>query len=104
MTHPFASRATPEPTDMPEPTAPFLRACRGLEADYTPIWFMRQAGRYIAEYRALRADHDMLEMIFTPELAAESVRTAIRALDSLTGRIDVETILGEIFSSFCIGK
>jgi tRNA modification GTPase len=40
----------------------------------------------------------------TPELAAEEIRLAIRSLDSLTGRIDVEAVLGEIFSSFCIGK
>jgi tRNA modification GTPase len=40
----------------------------------------------------------------TPELAAEELRAATRSLDSLTGRIDVEAILGEIFSSFCIGK
>jgi tRNA modification GTPase len=40
----------------------------------------------------------------TPELAAEEIRNAIGSLDSLTGRIDVEAVLGEIFSSFCIGK
>lgn len=40
----------------------------------------------------------------TPELAAEELRNATRSLDSLTGRIDVEAVLGEIFSSFCIGK
>jgi tRNA modification GTPase len=39
-----------------------------------------------------------------PEIAAEHLRDAIRSLDSLTGRIDVEAVLGEIFSSFCIGK
>jgi tRNA modification GTPase len=39
-----------------------------------------------------------------PEIAAEHMRHAIRSLDSLTGRIDVEAVLGEIFSSFCIGK
>ena len=39
----------------------------------------------------------------TPELAAEEIRNATRSLDSLTGRIDVEAVLGEIFSSFCIG-
>ena len=38
------------------------------------------------------------------ELAAEHVRTAIRSLDSLIGRIDVEMVLGEIFSRFCLGK
>jgi uroporphyrinogen decarboxylase len=55
----------------PEPTAPFLRACRGLSTPYTPIWFMRQAGRYMEEYRVLRARHPILELIRTPELAAE---------------------------------
>jgi tRNA modification GTPase len=38
------------------------------------------------------------------ELAAEALRRAIRALDSLIGRVDVEDLLDEIFSSFCIGK
>jgi uroporphyrinogen decarboxylase len=54
-----------------EPTAPFLRACRGLTTPYTPIWFMRQAGRYMEEYRAIRTNHSILEVIRTPELAAE---------------------------------
>jgi tRNA modification GTPase len=39
-----------------------------------------------------------------PELAAEEVRLAARALASITGAVDVEDVLGEIFSSFCIGK
>ena len=38
------------------------------------------------------------------ELAAEELRTAIRALDSLVGRIDIENVLDEIFASFCLGK
>lgn len=54
-----------------EPQARFLRACRGLPVDHTPIWLMRQAGRYMAEYRALRQKHGMLELIQTPELAVE---------------------------------
>ena len=60
-------------TEKPEApvTAPFLRACRGLETDYTPVWLMRQAGRYMPEYRLIRAEHTMLEVINTPELAAE---------------------------------
>lgn len=49
----------------------FLRACRGLPTERTPIWFMRQAGRYMPEYRAIRQQHSMLECIRTPELAAK---------------------------------
>jgi len=54
-----------------EPTSPFLRACLGLPADRTPVWLLRQAGRYMPEYRALREQHSMLEVIRTPELAAQ---------------------------------
>ncbi len=49
----------------------FLRACRGEATPRPPVWFMRQAGRYMAEYRAIRARQSMLDTIFTPELAAE---------------------------------
>ena len=54
-----------------EPTSPFLRACQGLPVERTPVWLLRQAGRYQAEYRALREKHPMLEVIRTPELAAQ---------------------------------
>ena len=57
--------------DAAEPTSPFLRACHGLPADRTPVWLLRQAGRYMPEYRALRERHAMLEVIRTPELAAQ---------------------------------
>jgi uroporphyrinogen decarboxylase len=64
-----------------EPASRFLRACQRLPVDATPVWLMRQAGRYMAEYRTLRAKHDMLEMISTPALAAEVTLQPIDAFD-----------------------
>ena len=49
----------------------FLKACRGEPVDTTPIWIMRQAGRYLPEYRAVRRRHSFLEVCHEPELACE---------------------------------
>jgi len=49
----------------------FLKACRGEEVEYTPIWLMRQAGRYLPEYQAVRANIDFLALCKNPELAAQ---------------------------------
>jgi uroporphyrinogen decarboxylase len=59
----------------------FLRACRRESVDCTPVWFMRQAGRYMAEYRAIRARHSLLEICSQPELAAEVTLQPVRAFD-----------------------
>ncbi len=55
-----------------------MRAYRGEKTSVTPCWFMRQAGRYLPEYRELRQKHSMLEMIRTPKLAAEVTLQPIR--------------------------
>jgi uroporphyrinogen decarboxylase len=74
------TEAPPSAADT-EPTSTFLRACRGLAADRTPVWLLRQAGRYLPEYRALREKHPMLELIRTPELAAEVTLLPVNAFD-----------------------
>jgi uroporphyrinogen decarboxylase len=59
----------------------FLRACRGEPTDCTPVWFMRQAGRYMPEYRTLRAQHSLLELCAQPELAAQVTLQPVTAFD-----------------------
>ncbi|HEX5165095.1 MAG TPA: uroporphyrinogen decarboxylase [Thermomicrobiales bacterium] len=63
-----------------ERTERFLRACRREPVDRTPVWFMRQAGRYMAEYRAIRAKHTLLDIIANAELAAEVTLQPVEAL------------------------
>ena len=57
-----------------------MLACRRAAAPYTPVWLMRQAGRYMPEYRRVRAQHDFLEMCRRPEIAAEVTVTAVERL------------------------
>ena len=59
----------------------FLKACRCQPVDTTPVWFMRQAGRYMAKYRAIREKYSLLEIVQQPELAAEVTLQPVRAFN-----------------------
>src|SRR3954466_5018830 len=65
---------------MSAPDSIFVKACRREPTQRTPIWLMRQAGRYMAEYRAVRKHHSLLEICKNPELAAEVTITAAERL------------------------
>jgi len=65
---------------MSAPDSRFVRACKCLPVDRTPIWLMRQAGRYMAEYRAVRKQYSLIEICKKPEIAAEVTITAAEIL------------------------
>jgi uroporphyrinogen decarboxylase len=69
----------------------FLKACRREPTSCTPIWLMRQAGRYMKEYRALRKKYSFLEMCKNPQLAAEVTLQPVQQL-----RIDAAIIFADI--------
>ena len=64
----------------PLATHPLLRACRRQPAPFTPIWLMRQAGRYLPQYKQVRDRHPFLEMCRQPDLAAEVTVVAVERL------------------------
>ncbi len=65
---------------MSAPESRFVKACQALPVDRTPVWFMRQAGRYMPEYRAVRKQYSLIEICKKPEVAAEVTITAAEAL------------------------
>lgn len=71
--------------------APFMRACRREPTPYTPIWLMRQAGRYMQEYRRIREQVSFLELCKRPDLASE---VTIMAVDRLG--VDAAIIFADI--------
>src|ERR1041384_5542739 len=71
--------------------SPFMRACRREQVPYTPVWLMRQAGRYMQEYREVRAKHSFLEMCKKPEVAAEVTVYAAHRLN-----VDAAIIFADI--------
>jgi len=76
---------------MSAPDSRFVCACKGLPVDRTPVWFMRQAGRYMPEYRALRRNHSLIEICKTPRLAAEVTITAAEFL-----KVDAAIIFADL--------
>jgi uroporphyrinogen decarboxylase len=71
----------------------FIDACYGKKTKYTPVWYMRQAGRYLPEYRKLKENHTILEIIKTPELAA---KVSLQPIDIL--HVDAAILFADIMT------
>jgi uroporphyrinogen decarboxylase len=80
---------------MSAPNSIFVRACKSQPVERTPVWFMRQAGRYMPEYRAVRKQHSLLEICKNPALAAEVTITAAEIL-----RVDAAIIFADLLLPF----
>jgi uroporphyrinogen decarboxylase len=76
-------------------TSRFVRACLRLPVDRTPVWFLRQAGRYMPEYMAVRKHHSLLDICRTPEIAAEVTITAAERLG-----VDAAIIFADLLLPF----
>ncbi|HEX8162470.1 MAG TPA: uroporphyrinogen decarboxylase [Pyrinomonadaceae bacterium] len=83
--------AAPAAATDPLRDSPFMRACRREAVPHTPVWLMRQAGRYMKEYRDVRARYGFLEMCKTPEVAAEVTTYAAHRLN-----VDAAIIFADI--------
>jgi uroporphyrinogen decarboxylase len=76
---------------MSAPNSLFVRAAKALPTERTPVWLMRQAGRYMAEYRAIRKEHSLIEICKNPKLAAQ---VTIEAAEIL--RVDAAIIFADL--------
>jgi len=86
-----SSRFEPSPTF----SSRFVRACLRRPVDRTPVWFLRQAGRYMPEYMAVRKHHSLLEICRSPEIAAEVTITAAERLG-----VDAAIIFADLLLPF----
>jgi uroporphyrinogen decarboxylase len=93
---------------MSAPNSIFVRACKAVPVERTPVWFMRQAGRYMPEYRAVRKQHSLLEICKNPALAAEVTISAAEALGVDAAIIFADLLLPlevmELPFHFCAGE
>jgi uroporphyrinogen decarboxylase len=80
---------------MSAPESRFVKACKSLPVDRTPVWFMRQAGRYMPEYRAVRKQYSLIEICKKPEVAAEVTITAAEFLG-----VDAAIIFADLLLPF----
>ncbi|QDT03397.1 Uroporphyrinogen decarboxylase [Rubripirellula lacrimiformis] len=87
--------ASPEyrskPAEHPSDSSLFMRACRGEATERTPVWLMRQAGRYMAEYREVRAKQSFLDLCANPPLCSEIMCTAVDRL-----KVDAAIIFSDL--------
>ncbi len=79
----------------PDGSSRFVRACLRQPVDRTPVWFLRQAGRYMPEYMAVRKHHSLLDICRTPEIAAEVTITAAERLG-----VDAAIIFADLLLPF----
>src|SRR6201985_1324450 len=91
---PESTRDLAAPAGLPSGCV-FLRACLRQPVDQTPVWFLRQAGRYMPEYQAVRKHHSLLEICKKPELSAEVTITAAENLD-----VDAAIIFADLLLPF----
>src|SRR5438067_12493089 len=97
-----SSRATPSSSlkrlasrPLSRPLPRFLKACRRERTDVTPVWFMRQAGRYMPENRKLRERHSILDLCRRPDLAAEVTLQPVERLG-----VDAAILFADILLPF----
>ena len=91
----MATASTASPVPAPRPDARFLRAVRGASVDATPVWFMRQAGRALPEYRRIRERATLLEITRDPALCAEVTLQPVRRLG-----VDAAILFADITTPF----
>src|SRR6202171_3428391 len=91
----FAENPVSSQVDTPSAGSRFVRACLRQPVDRTPVWFLRQAGRYMPEYMAVRKNPSLLDICRTPEVAAEVTITAAERLG-----VDAAIIFADLLLPF----